>query len=111
MAGCGDLWFLAVTANCRTRGSSIIDDAHIWLIFVPVFIHTLEFNSIWPDWLNLVPALVSFSSVPLSTTPPVASVHYLQQRGWSNRPVWQFIHSTGRTLSGLAVGNAAFWRL
>jgi len=38
-----------------------------------------EPNSIWPDWFNLVPALVSLSSVPLSTTPPMASVHYLQQ--------------------------------
>ena len=34
-----------------------------------------EPNSIWPDWFNFVPAL---SSVPPSTTPPVASVHYLQ---------------------------------
>ena len=38
-----------------------------------------EPNSTWPDWFNLVPALVSLSSIPLSTTPPVASVHYLQQ--------------------------------
>ena len=34
-----------------------------------------EPNSIWPDWFNFVPAL---SSVLLSKTPPVASVHYLQ---------------------------------
>ena len=34
-----------------------------------------EPNSIWPDWFNFVPAL---SSVPLFTTPPVASVHYLR---------------------------------
>jgi len=87
-----------VTANCHTRGSSLIGLSEVWLNKVGmdisgsslspcsfIYYHKggytgiEEPNSIWPDWFNLVPALVSLSSVPLSTTPPVASVHYLQQ--------------------------------